>query len=127
MNKKALLIDVINRTVTSVDVDHYSEIYNYIGNDCHTFACPVVFDNEDTIFTDDEGLLKEVHGAFMMEGWNYPLVGNAIIMGSDEEGESTHAKSDPKEIESKIVWLDKEQAERWQTQALNTPPTIISF
>ena len=125
--KKALLIDVVTKTITEVQVGHYSDIYKHIGNDCGTFAVPVEFENGDSIFVDDESLLKEVHGGFLMKDFKYPLCGNAVILGQDEEGESTNYKSNIEEIKRGVIFVTKEYAQAWQEKALNTPPTIISF
>ena len=53
---KALLINVVNQTITEVEIEHTKEIYDLIGNGCHTFCAPVDFPNRDTLFTDDEAL-----------------------------------------------------------------------
>jgi hypothetical protein len=125
--KKAVLIDVVAQTITEVQVGHYSDIYKHIGNQCETFAVPVQFENGDSIFVDDEGLLKEVHGGFFMKDWNYPLCGNAVILGQDDEGESVDYKSDIEDIKKGVIFVSKAYAEAWQEKALNTPPQIISF
>jgi hypothetical protein len=62
-----------------------------------------------------------------MENWKYPLVGNAIILGTDDEGDSIDAKSTIEEIQSKIIFYDEQVAENWKQKALNTPPKIITF
>ena len=124
---KALFIDVINETITETTIGNYKEIYQKIANDCSIFTCPVEFENSDIIYVDDEGLLKEVHGGFMMNGWKYPLIGNAIILGADDEGESIDYASDVEEIKKQIIFCSKEYANAWKEKALSTPPTIIGF
>ena len=112
--KKALKIDVVAQTVTEVKIDKYQDIYSQIGNGCNLFCCPVDFENGDTLFADDESLLREVEGCFLFPDWSYPIVGNAIILGTDEEGDSIDCKSTIEEITSQIMWGNKEVAEEYQ-------------
>jgi hypothetical protein len=123
---KALLIDVVNQTITEVEIEHTKEIYNLIGNGCHTFCAPVDFPNRDTLFTDDEALFAEnIQGCFSMEGWAYPIVGNAVILGSDEEGDTCDCKSRPDDILEKLIWGNKEAAEMHRDSVLNSVPVVI--
>jgi len=125
--KKALLIDVIAKTITEVEVGHYSDIYKHIGNGCNLFQVPIEFENRDSIYVDEEGLLKEVHGGFTMEGWAYPLIGNAVIQGCDDEGNGIDYKSDIEDLRKKVVFVTKEIAEAWQKIALDNEPQVIFF
>jgi len=125
---KALLIDVVSQTITQVKIEHTKEIYSLIGNGCHTFCAPVDFPNGDTLFTDDEALLHdEIHGCFSLEGWLYPIVGNAVILGCDEEGDVADCKSQPDDILEKIMWGNKEAAEFHRDTAMSQPPVIVSW
>jgi hypothetical protein len=117
--KKALLIDVVAQSITEVQVGNYTDIYKHIGNGCECFCVPVNFENGDSIYVDDEGLLKEVKGGFYMMDWYYPLCGNAIILGTDEEGESVDYKSDLEQIRKEIIFISDEYAKAWQENALN--------
>ena len=125
---KALLINVVNQTITEVEIDHTKEIYELIGNGCHTFCAPVDFPNGDTLFTDDEALLaNEVHGCFSMEGWAYPIVGNAVILGSTPDGDVGDCKSRPDEILETLIWGNKEAAEFHRDNTLGTAPVFIDW
>lgn len=124
--KKALKIDVVNQTVTSIMIDDIKDIYEEIGNGCNLFCCPVEFENGDTLYNDDESLLREnVEGCFLMDNWSYAIVGNAIILGTDEEGESVDCKSYPMDIYKEIIWGDKKVAEEYRNVALNKTPEFI--
>lgn len=95
--KKAIKIDVEKQTLEYITIeDGLNPIYDAIGNECSTFCCPVSFDNEDSIYADDDILLHKhkIKGGFIMEGWQYPICGNAIILGTDLEGDSVDVKSD---------------------------------
>ena len=54
---KAILINPFNQTITEVEYSgNFKEIYKLI--DCSTFDC-INIDDDNTLFVDDEGLLKE--------------------------------------------------------------------
>lgn len=125
--KKALLIDVVAKTISEIQIGDYQDIYKHIGNGCNLFQIPIEFENGDCIFVDEEGLLKEVQGCFMMQGWSYPLCGNGVILGQDEEGDSADCKTELDAIKKQIFFGSKEYAEMWQEKALNTPPVIITW
>jgi hypothetical protein len=117
--KKAILIDVTNQSVTETTIDHYTEIYDRIGNGCSCFCVPIQFDNGDALYSDDEGLLhEEMTGCFIMDDWDYPLVGNAVILGSDDEGESVSCQSITEDIRSRVKFYTKEVAEAWRNKVL---------
>ena len=119
--KKALKIDVVNMTVTNVTVDTMEDIYSHIGNGCNLFECPVRFDNGDILYCDEEGLLHEnLEGCFSFPDWKRPIVGNAIILGSDDEGDSVDCKSTIDAILSKIIFGNKHVAE-------NVRDTLFSY
>jgi hypothetical protein len=124
--KKALKIDVVNQTVTNVLIDDIDDIYKEIGNGCEIFCCPINFENGDTLYADDESLLNEnVEGCFMMHTWDYAIVGNAIILGTDEEGESVDCNSSPMDVYQEIIWGNKQVAEEYRKTALSKKPEFI--
>ena len=127
---KALKIDVVNKTITSINIkkENFStEICQLIGNGCNTFCCPVDFENGDCIYADDESLLHEnIEGCFMLPDWNYPIVGNAIILGTDEEGDSIDCKTNPSELLENVIWGNKEATIEYREKALNSM-YVINF
>lgn len=125
--KNAILINSANQSVTLVQVGEYTDIYTHLGNDCTTFACPISFDNEDTLYIDDEGLYHPFDGGFMLKDWSYPVVGNGLILGTDEEGDSVDCQTTVDDIIAQIVWINKDVAQNWSEEALNTPLTFISL
>lgn len=125
---RAVVIDSQRRLVyeTQIGVD-FREIYPLIGNGCTTFCCPVTLPNGDTMFADDEALLQpQIEGGFMMEGWRYPLCGNAVLLNSNEDGESENALSNVEELAAQIFWINQDEAEQWAEIALSRPPVIIT-
>lgn len=125
---KAIFIDVVERKVSYTTINHYKEIYNVIGHGCTTFDCPFQFDNGDTLYVDDEGLLHDdIKGCFILDGWRIPCVGNAIILGTNDEGESIDCKSTLEEIEKKIKFFSSHVALAFRDAALSNGAQIISF
>jgi hypothetical protein len=126
---RAVVIDSENQKVFEVSIGtDFNEIYPLIGNGCSTFAVPVVLHNGDALYADDEGLLQEdIKGGFIMKDWNYPIVGNAVLLNVDEEGESCDAVSDVEDLNSQIEWVSQRDAKGWAEYALRTPPQIYTF
>jgi hypothetical protein len=114
---KALKINVVTQQIEEIELkDGYGlkAIYDAIGNGCNLFECPITFDNGDTIYCDENGLLKEPIGAFMMKDWAYPIQGNGLLVGTDiYTGESIPVKTSAEELASQIQFLDEHQAELW--------------
>ena len=52
----AFKINSAERKVEQIEINTWQDIAPAIGNECTMFACPVTFENEDTIYVDDEGL-----------------------------------------------------------------------
>lgn len=111
---KALKIDSANRTVTEIELGNgLQPIYDAIGNGCGTFTCPVRLPNNDMIYCDDEGLYHPFAGGFTFFDWNYPIVGNALIIGHNNEGKSIDVKTQIDEVQSAIIWVGKKEATAW--------------
>lgn len=124
---KAIKINSQLKTIEYVEISNYREIYPHLNNQCSCFCCPITFENEDTLYSDDEGLYHEFEGGFMFKDWNYPLVGNSIILGTDEEGGSIDVKTSIKDLEKNIIWVSKENCIKWANQALNNGLTFYTF
>lgn len=107
---QAIRIDAVNQQIYSVDIDGSLEsIYEQL--DCDLFTCPIVLDNLDTLYIDDEGLLiddDQYKGAFYFKNFNQPLFGHGLIIGTTEEGENANVLSDIKSIEKKVKFIPEE-------------------
>lgn len=104
---KALKIDVSSKKVEEIQVgDSLSDIYEKIGNGCELFCVPYQFENGDALYADDESLIRggDLPGCFVIEG--QLIVGNAIILGTNNEGESADARSNADEIN--VVFVDQQ-------------------
>lgn len=124
---KALLIDVSTKTITEIELDsHFESISKAIGNGCEYFCCPYSFSNEDSMYADDESLLRvdSIKGGFVLDGYGGTIVGNAIILGTDDEGDSVDVKSTCDEISERIIFVDEYMAKHYARQVMSIPPTI---
>lgn len=84
---KAYLIDPEARTITEVEHDgDYRQIYEFIDADCFDLAR--LNEHGDGIYVDDEGLFTK-RCFFHVEGYSHPLAGKGLVLGCDEEGNST--------------------------------------
>lgn len=104
---KAILIDVHKQEIKEVDFDgNHKSIYSLI--DCNTFDV-VGIDNKNTLFIDDEGLLKDDQLYFEYAGDenSVRLGGSALILGYDEEGNSVATTLDVETVKGKVAFLPK--------------------
>jgi hypothetical protein len=104
---KAYLLDTTKQEIKEVQVTDWQDISKLIGNNCELFTCPIIFENNDTVYCDDEGLLKPFYGGVLFKDYPQPLVGNMLILGSDDEGESKDVEMTKNQIEEKFQWLTK--------------------
>lgn len=124
--RKAILIDAVNKTVSEVYTTEYTDIYKHLDNDNSPFTVACTLPNGDAVFVDDEGLLKsDLDAGFVLEPYNRPLIGNGLIMGCDEEGETDHCKTNLKDV--KVWFLEKWQAQEWRNLQLSMPVQIFSW
>jgi hypothetical protein len=86
---KAYHINVETLEVTDCLVGDYRTIYPLIGNDCSAFDCVALDNKGNTLFVDDEGLMKP-NRLFVIKTDRgvSTLAGNAIVLGTNAKGES---------------------------------------
>ena len=121
--KKAILIDVEKQEVIEILVGNgLDPIYNAIGNNCDTFCCPVSFANDDTLYSDDEILLRidDIKGGFALPNFRIPLLNNAIILGTNEEGGSIDHSTSIEEIKESIVFFGEEFCKEYANDVMGT-------
>ena len=126
---KAILINPKLQTINHVD---YSGDYKDISKltECTTFTAVYPFDNcEDTIYLDDEGLLKSSNYCFTFrcdDGRNEPLMGNALILGTDEEGDSKDVETSIDEIKRRVSFKGHQAIDHGREINLSPMPTILN-
>ena len=104
---KAILIDVIKQEIKEVIHDDTLEsIYKFV--DCRAFDV-VNIDQENTLYVDDEGLFVEDQLYFKYTGTtdSVSLAGNGLVLGVDEEGETTPPSLTLKEVQKAVTFLPK--------------------
>lgn len=112
---KTILIDPIKKSVEYIDYNgDYQLIYKIIG--CETFSCPIMFDDEDALYIDDEGLFKDQKGGVMMGDFPYALLGKMIIIGTDNEGASRDVQNSLEYYINQITWLNEDQVETYKNK-----------
>jgi len=105
---KAIKIDVKKQTVTEIDLPEkgegidISQLAKEI--DCTYFECVRI--GEDDIYIDDIGRYRTGKvGAFSIDGYPHPLIGNAVVMSHDISGESAEPKSSVEDIRALVKFL----------------------
>jgi hypothetical protein len=133
MEEKIMKAVLINPKLRKIKEIEYSGDYKDISKltECNIFTCVYPFNNcEDTIYLDDEGLLKSSNYCFTFrcdDGRNQPLMGNALIIGTDEEGDSKDIETSLDEIKNRIVFKGHQQIILASDGIkLNPLPTIIN-
>ena len=115
---KGILVNVENKTITEVEVGDFQDIQSKIG--CRCFSVMNLGGGVD-YFYDDEGLLKEAyvdddgvkHNMVGVQLPNYPqvIMGNGLIMGHTEDGDSADCPVPLSAVESVITFVEYDNAE----------------
>jgi hypothetical protein len=81
---RAILIDPFTQTIEEVDYSgDYKDIYSLI--ECDLFTTVYLPNtSDDTLFVDDEGLYVENQRFFKIDGFEQPLAGRGLLLGTDE-------------------------------------------
>ena len=107
---RAYLIDPIKKEISVVNYNGDYQMINKFINCPRGFDAVYGFRNQDTLFVDDEGLLRKENYGFEFtydNGHTQPLMGKALVLGTDAEGESVAVKSTLEEVASKVNWIGK--------------------
>ena len=104
MAVRAILIDPFTQTIEEVDYSgDYKDIYGLI--ECDLFTTVYLPNtSDDTMFVDDEGLYVENQKFFKIDGFEQPLAGRGLLLGTDEEGESIDCMSTVEEVKAIVSW-----------------------
>ena len=114
---KGLLIDPENQTITEVDViedakkgSHLASIYEHlqcgwvdVGRNCLSY---LPSEPQDDLWFDDEGNFSECPYVFQLPGL-VPLVGRALILSYDDEGNSVSHTLTPEDLDvlrASVIW-----------------------
>ena len=101
---KAILIDVKTQEIKEVEHDDTLEsLCDFI--DCRTFDV-VQIDDVNAIFVDDEGLLTDnLYFEYSGNEQIARLAGNGLVLGVDDEGNSTSPTLTIEDVKGKVRFL----------------------
>ena len=102
---KAILIDVYEKEIREVDYDGTLD-FIYFNLACKTFDV-VRVDDVNSIFVDDEGLLRQNQLYFEYSGSYgiFQLAGNGLVLGVDDEGNSISPTLTVEDVKGKVSFL----------------------
>lgn len=104
---KAFLIDPARFVIEPVDIhpdNAAHQIYAHIG--CDRFDA-VYLDNHDTLYVDDEGLLKPQHHFIILDGYPQPLAGKGLLLGATPHGDNADAHISLQQLTDKITFMER--------------------
>ena len=110
---RAIKINCTTRTITIIEVESYRNICNELNNNCKNFICPMMFATNDVMYADYYAGLNGFSGGFMLDGWVHPILGNAIIVGTDNDGNLADVIVSKGEIDKQISFISKELVNKW--------------
>jgi hypothetical protein len=106
MSNKAILINAKDKTITEVTIETYKDIYKFCGFDL--FTCVQMDAKGNTLYVDDEGLLNGTDFGFIVKGYDQPLMGNAIILGTNRRnGESEDTSLTTEQVFKMVSFFDR--------------------
>jgi len=103
----AYLIDPAAFAITPIDINPHnilSDLYTYIG--CSTVDATSM-DNGDTLYVDDEGLLKPQVHFIIVDGYPQPLAGKAVLLGSTPNGNSTNPSIALGALTARLTFMER--------------------
>ena len=105
---RAILIDPFKEKIRVAHPpldDYMSEIKKWMEVD-HIDI--VTLDDNNMLIVDDDGLLRDPNRYFRWVPNNYNYAGKAVIVGYNDEGETTDATYHPRSVEDKFVrWIQE--------------------
>jgi hypothetical protein len=110
---RAIKIDSIKRTISIIEVESYRNICTELNERCQYFICPMIFETNDVMYADYYAGLNAFKGGFMLDGWTHPVLGNAIIVGTDINGNLADVVVSKGEIDKQISFISKYLVNKW--------------
>lgn len=118
---KAYLVDPNTRSIKEVEYSgNYRDIYKLCDYTC--FTTVQIDENEDTLFVDDEGLLKgPVYQFIGIKGYGQPIAGKGLLLGTTEDGDSVSPKMSLEDLKSRIYWIERLTSQTWSAVPATSP------
>ena len=109
---KAYHIDSVNRKITEVIINNYTDIYPLLGDGVDIFDA-VTVEKHDIIFVDDCGLMRSPEHFFLYSSYGHLLAGNGVVMGSSPDGESIDPKMTIDELKQRVKFMSVDEVAIW--------------
>jgi hypothetical protein len=128
---KAFHIDATAREVREVEATGLKDFQRLVGG--YIELAWVSRDSGDTLFVDEEGMLKAKDGFFRWEHRRHPmpLAGSGVLVGrelNDDEGEFL-GNADPamtlEQVQQAVTFLTREQAMAWGKGNASEPAATL--
>jgi hypothetical protein len=106
---RAIVIDSMMQTVKEADLSKegtLTQMQTLVGG---YIERAMTLPNGDDVFVNMEGLLHSPRHFFTIVGGHQPFAGNAVILNSNEDGDSTAAKSDLVYITTSVKFMTLEE------------------
>lgn len=102
---RAYLIDPEAETITEFEYSGLESIYTALQ--CDTVYAATFNENRDSVFIDDEGLLKNPTRFFCIEGYPQPLAGRGLVCGLDGEGETVEPTVGLEWLKAHVCYVER--------------------
>jgi hypothetical protein len=123
---KAILIDSANRTISEGTIGTgraaLKDMQAVVGG---LIQIAHEWPNGDVLYVDEEGMFKPQSHFFRFQGYDQPLAGNGLIIGSDDGGSNADVKLTVAEITPLVTFLNRAQAESWAKGNASEPAIVF--
>lgn len=116
---KAIFIDAEKRELREMSITDFRDIRAAVA-DGGSFTFAMELENGDTIYVDDEGLVKNYEHFFEVTGGHQPFAGNGLVVGNDEMGESRDVASSIETLRGMVTFKHEGDIDAVQMDALHT-------
>lgn len=108
---RAIHINSKERTVTDIELPddpdrELPELQRLVGGN---IEIATTFRNLDTVFVNEEGLLHHPEHFFVITGGHQPFAGDAVLVGSDEQGRSRATAYTADDVRDHVVFYTVEE------------------
>lgn len=124
---KAFFIDSTKREIREVNYSNFRDIQTFVGG-TFTMVPTDAIGRGDVMFVDDEGLLKTKTGFFMLPDSDYPLAGNALVVGKesdDDNGDTFPPTSTIETLSQVIQFKTPAQVASWGKGNASEPAVVF--
>lgn len=127
---RAIKIDAHAQTVTEIELKDYDWRTQAaaIGFGCEYIELiSYVNQEDDVLMGDEEALFKEGQAFFWWKGYPQPLAGNAIIVGTNDEGDTVAPSMTLAEAQEAVDWTTPARAVEVRNQQRAEAETMAAM